>query len=456
MRIPRLIPDTIAVRFAVTVVLTAAVTAGLNLLFLSFGGVWGQPPVQETGLIQQASTILQLVEASPPGDRAALLAAIRDQGFTVAWYAPGSPAAKLLGSAARLPPDHERWVPEMLGRPARPHLVFNADSEIARSLGFGRDQHPQAFFLALGLGLNDNSWIVFTALRRSWGLQPRYQVAIKVVFLAVSILVVSCAATRFLARPIQRFADGVRRFGSDPKAPPLAEVGPRELRVVISAFNAMQEQVQRFVADRTEMLAAISHDLRTPLTRIRLRAELMEDVEQQRRLFRDVDDMQAMVESALAFFRDDLSGEEPTTFDLPELLRTIVDDYNDHGEPVTYDGPSLVACFGRPYALKRAIVNLVDNAVKYATPPNIDLECRQAEARIAVRDTGPGIPSDQHQNVFIPFLRLERSRNRKTGGVGLGLTAARSIIRAHGGEICLGNRSTGGLEALIVLPLYPS
>jgi signal transduction histidine kinase len=230
-------------------------------------------------------------------------------------------------------------------------------------------------------------------------------------------------------------------------------VGPRELRSSIVAFNAMQAQIQKFVDDRTAMLAAISHDLRTPLTKMRLRGEFVDDEVQRARLFHDVDDMQAMVDSALAFFRDDFQDEETTAFDFPEMLRTIADDYNDQGSEITYDGADHVAFRGRPFALKRAFTNLVDNAVKYGRAPELSFRFSEQQVVVVVRDSGPGIPPGAAEQVFAPFYRLERSRNRATGGVGLGLTSARAVIRAHGGDIGLRNRPSGGLEVEVTLPV---
>jgi signal transduction histidine kinase len=160
-----------------------------------------------------------------------------------------------------------------------------------------------------------------------------------------------------------------------------------------------------------------------------------------------------MVDSALAFFRDDFQGEATTAFDFPEMLRTIADDYNDQGSEITYNGAEHVVFRGRPLALKRAFTNLVDNAVKYGRAP--ELECGFSEERIVVvvRDSGPGIPPEAAEQVFAPFYRLERSRNRATGGVGLGLTSARAVLRGHGGDISLRNRPNGGLEVEVTLPV---
>jgi len=186
---------------------------------------------------------------------------------------------------------------------------------------------------------------------------------------------------------------------------------------------------------------------------MRLRGELVDDEEQRARLFRDVDEMQAMIDAALAFFRDDFRGEETTTFDFPELLRTIAEDYSDQGSEVTYTGSKGISFRGRPFALKRAFANLVDNAVKYGRSPELELRCSEQRFVVVVRDSGPGIPPEAAEKVFTPFYRLERSRNRATGGTGLGLTSAQAVIRGHGGEISLRNRPTGGLEVEVTLPV---
>jgi len=305
---------------------------------------------------------------------------------------------------------------------------------------------------ALGLALPDGSWLVYTADRRLWGLPTPVRWMIWGTFLLTATSVVSVIAARRLVRPIRRFADAIRLFGTNPQAPPMAEVGPVEFRSVIAAFNTMQGQIQRLITYRTAMLAAISHDLRTPLTRIRLRGEYIHDPLQQSRLFRDVDDLQQMIDGALAFFRGDAHEETMTLLDLPSMIQTVVGDFSDQGVAVFYRGPARLPYLGRPVALKRAVTNLVENAVKYGTPPDIRLSAEPTRVVITVTDRGPGIPTESLERVFHPFFRLEKSRNRATGGVGLGLTATQSIIREHGGEVSLANLPEGGLEARITLP----
>jgi signal transduction histidine kinase len=301
--------------------------------------------------------------------------------------------------------------------------------------------------------LNDGSWLVFSVMKRTWGMPWADRWAIWLGFLAASITIVTVFAARQFSQPIERLAMAVRQFGHNPQAPPIPETGPKELQQVVRTFNAMQAQIQKFVAYRTMMLAAISHDLRTPLTRMRLRGEFVQDPEQQARLFRDVDEMQNMVDEALAFFRDDATAEETTSFDLPHVLLTIANDYADQGIDIGYAGPAHAVYRGRPFALKRAFTNLIDNAVKYGKAPQIELSREEGSLVVAIKDHGPGIPADALDSVFRPYYRIDKSRNRTTGGVGLGLTVAQAIVQGHGGEIILKNRPEGGLEARITLPV---
>jgi signal transduction histidine kinase len=184
--------------------------------------------------------------------------------------------------------------------------------------------------------------------------------------------------------------------------------GPAEMQIAIAAFNTMQSQIKRLVEGQAAMFAAISHDLRTPLTRMRLRGEFIEDPDQQARLFRDVDEMQTMIEAMLMFLRDNAANERTTSLDLAELLRSIADDYADIGSDVAYTGPQHVAFPGRPIGLRRAFGNLVDNAVKYGARPTIDLQCQGDAVQVTITDQGPGIPTDALEQVFVPFRRLSR------------------------------------------------
>jgi signal transduction histidine kinase len=302
------------------------------------------------------------------------------------------------------------------------------------------------------LQLQDHSWLTFSAPDRSWGLDPAVRLLIVFALCLIPALVVAWFATRRLATHLQQFTTAARRFGSDFHAPPIEPIGPQEIRQATLAFNTMQAQIQHFVKDRSQMLAAISHDLRAPLTRMRLRGEFIEDAELQHKLFRDVDEMQGMINAALDFFRDDARLESATPFDLAELLQTLSDDYRDQRIDLPFQGPAKLVYTGRPVGLKRVITNLVENALKYAHTPQLVLRTGPAGIEIDVSDEGPGIPEPLLLQVFEPFYRLDTSRNPNSGGVGLGLSAARAIVREHGGDLSLSNRVEGGLLARVQLP----
>ncbi|NUB17460.1 HAMP domain-containing protein [Azospirillum brasilense] len=257
---------------------------------------------------------------------------------------------------------------------------------------------------------------------------------------------------RRMTAPIARFADAAERLGVDGEAPPLPEAGPQELRAATRAFNRMQARLARFVADRTQMLAAMSPDLRTPLTRLRLRAELVEDPEMQRKMLADLDEMAAMINATLAFARDDAKHEPRGPLDLADLLQSLCDDRVDAGHAAAYEGPAHATVDGRPVALRRAFANLMDNAIAYGGGFTVRLRPVDGELRVEIEDGGPGIPEAEFEKVFAPFYRLERSRSRDTGGVGLGLATARTVVRGHGGDIALSNRPEGGLRVTVTLP----
>jgi signal transduction histidine kinase len=449
MKPPTWLADTIARRFALTEIFVVAVTLGLALLFNRFGGVWAQEPLDQTGLLDKVADDVRIIETAPPEIRQSLASAAGRRGNQEYWLATGSQGARTLDTIKGQDANVRKRVAKETNR-----TVVIVHPTGRESVSAGLDPRPNgAPLYLLGVRLQDRSWLVFATSKRSWGFSETVRWAIRLLFLAASVSLFTVIAARQFARPIKRLAAAVREFGINPRAPPIPESGPRELRQVIRTFNEMQGQIQKFVAYRTMMLAAISHDLRTPLTRMRLRGELIEDAEQQARLFRDVDEMQAMVDGALAFFRDDAVAEPSTTFDLPHVLLTIANDYADQRIEIPYKGPVHAVYQGRPFALKRAFDNLVENAIKYATPPELELLYEQQAFVVVVRDRGPGIPDKLLHSVFLPYYRVEKSRNRSTGGVGLGLTVALAIVQGHGGEIVLRNSPGGGLEARVMLPL---
>ncbi|WP_433897797.1 ATP-binding protein [Pseudomonas sp. PSE1(2024)] len=433
--------DTLSRRIALTIVAAMLASLLLNALFVQVAGIWARPPIERTGLLEQIAATTRVIEAAPANLRPQLASAASSPMLEVLWN-PRRVDFGLPGEGEQVETGKVPALRQLLGDD-RQIDVFNPDDWPAGS--------PRAHYMAL-VRLADNSWLSFTPPERSWGLSLNVRIAVIVALGLVATLLVAWLATRQLAQPLQRFAHAARRFGGDLKAPPIHLEGPHEIRQAIVAFNTMQAQIQHFIGERTHMLAAISHDLRAPLTRMRLRSEFMEDLDHQGKLIRDIEEMQSMINAALAFFREDTHLEQSTAFDLSELLQTIVDDYRDQHLDIGFIGPAHVVYDGRPLGIKRVIVNLLDNAVKYGQRPSVVLSCDDASIRIEVIDEGPGIPEDALERVFDPFFRLETSRNRDTGGVGLGLSAARGIIREQGGELSLRNRRSGGLRARVELP----
>ena len=434
--------DPLSRRIALTIVAAMLASLALNFLFVEVAGTWARPPIERTGLLEQIAATVKVIEAAP------------------------APLRRQLAQAASGPTQEVTWSAQRaeLGLPAGgTPLIANKASVLHQLLG--HDRHiqvfnpadwpsgsPQARYAAL-IQLPDASWLLFASRERSWGLDIGTRIAIIIALGLIATVLVAWLATRQLAQPLQRFASAARRFGGDLRAPPIKIEGPNEIRQVIIAFNTMQAQIQHYISERTHMLASISHDLRAPLTRMRLRSEFMEDLDHQGKLIRDIEEMQSMINAALAFFREDTHREEATAFDLSELLQTIVDDYRDQHISVDFEGPAHLVYEGRPLGIKRVIVNLLENAEKYAQQPRIELRANERLVSIEVSDTGPGIAEESLEKVFDPFFRLETSRNRNTGGVGLGLSAARAIVWEQGGTLTLSNRSGGGLIARVELPL---
>ena len=319
--------------------------------------------------------------------------------------------------------------------PGMPHAMFG----------------PDALLLLTQVQLQDGAWVSFdTALPREAAGLPARLLLTLAALLAV-VLLLSAVAVRWLSRPLQTLAGAAEALGKNIHRPPLPEDGPVEVQQAARAFNTMQSRLVRYIEDRTRILGAISHDLKTPLTRLRLRAELLDDA--QRAPFeRDLSEMQAMVTDALAALRGLDGAAQSVPVDMTALLDSLQADNAEMGREVGIEGHAAAPLLGDPARLRRCIGNLVDNAVVHGRRARIAVEDGPRALTIRVRDDGPGIPEELLERVFDPFYRLEASRSRDTGGTGLGLSIARNIARAAGGELTLRNHPDGGLEALLLLP----
>jgi signal transduction histidine kinase len=305
--------------------------------------------------------------------------------------------------------------------------------------------------VTISLPFSDRGWLNAQTRIRTGGA-PAWPLLISSLILALVMLGLIIFAARRVTRPLKALAARAEAFGRGDAVAPLPESGPDEARRLIRAFNQMQERLTRFVGDRTRMLAAVGHDLKTPITSLKLRAELVDDEETRTKMLATLDEMQHMTEATLAFARDDASTEPSRSVDLAALIESLVDDLAGMGRPVIFADAPRLAYSCRPTALKRAIGNLIENAIQYGERARVSLAATPAGPVIIVDDDGPGIPADRIDEVFKPFTRLETSRSRETGGSGLGLSIARSIVLAHGGRLTLANRDGGGLSAEIHLP----
>jgi signal transduction histidine kinase len=276
------------------------------------------------------------------------------------------------------------------------------------------------------------------------------------LFALISVSLLSLWAARALTAPLSSFAKAAEDFSLDGTAAPLPERGPAEVRSVAKALNRMRERITALIDNRTKMLAAISHDLRTPITRMRLRSEFIEDQGHRSRMLHDLDQMRSMLESVLSFLRHDRKLEPMTLVDIASTLQLITDQFTDMGHKVVYEGPEHAMATVRPDDLHRGVTNLVENAIKFAAEATIRLIASPDVMTIEIEDDGPGISDTRKEMMLEPFVRGDDARNMDhASGFGLGLSIARRIVLAHGGEMSLNDRSPHGLIVRISLPVGP-
>lgn len=310
--------------------------------------------------------------------------------------------------------------------------------------------------LSLSIALKDGSWLNMTSRFHDPPFQWVWSEAATFAVTAVLLAGVLWLALSRLVGPLQGLAQAADRIGRGENAEQIALEGPEEIRRLAAAFNEMQARLHRFVSERTRLLGALGHDLRSPLTALRVRAEMVDDDETRERMIASIGEMQEMVEATLAFARGMATAEPAETVRLPEFLGSLVDELREAGGAVTLGGIADLPLRIRKTAMRRVIRNLVENALRYGKQATVTAHTEAGTAVINIDDDGPGIPAESLERVFDPFVRLETSRSRETGGVGLGLSIARTIVLAHGGEITLKNRAEGGLRATVRLPLPPS
>ncbi|MDP9136924.1 MAG: ATP-binding protein [Pseudomonadota bacterium] len=354
-----------------------------------------------------------------------------------------------------LAPD-EAQPPQLRDRLARELGKSQADVRVAIGSGNRRVQergalsHGPAPWANLSVRLATGQWLNASADQPP---VPRLGSVFLASFVisAIAVAAVGAYGMRRASRPLHQLAIAANRLGRGEKFE-LPETGPRETRETNIAFNRMRERIERFVRDRTSMLAAVAHDLRTPITSLRLRAEFVEEGEARAKILETLAEMQAMAEAVLAFARGDAETEPTRLTDLTALMESIVEDAAVTGKCVRFEDSPTLTLPCRPFALRRALGNLIENATFYGGRASARVESVPDGVRFVIDDDGPGIPETELERVFEPFVRLEGSRSRATGGAGLGLAIARTIARGHGGDVRLENRPEGGLRAILTLP----
>ena len=362
----------------------------------------------------------------------------------------GALAAFLARELAEFPPD--RVLVRFTDVPYIPRGA-TADSRPGKPAApvTGRDQESQVF-LHISLRLDDARWLNFVggmpAGQGLW-LMPASGYILSV---ALGVAAVAMWLVFRVTAPLTAFAHAADRLGRDIQTEPLPETGPTEVAQASQAFNAMQERLRRLLENRTQILAALSHDLKTPVTLLKLRVELMQESEDRTRMLHAIGDMEAMIASVLEFTKATLLNEPLCNVDLTALLGSICDDMADTGAAVELEPADTISYVCRRIGLKRALTNLLDNAVKYGGNARVRLVRRRFAVEIEIDDDGPGIPEDRLEDIFLPFYRLDASRSEDEGGAGLGLSIAQTIIEGHGGRVRVENRPEGGLRVRISLP----
>ena len=426
-------------------------------------------------LAQQIADIVKLLDSLPVDERRRVVAVFNAPPLAVSLdrprIAPGKASAEsdfqqsmfttvlryTLGDDTEVNVVRPEGTPESL-RPAP--RGGPPDMPMMQGRGWGRGMGqgfaPGGTFFTVQIALRDGTWVTFDSHLSPQATGVPLRLALTLLILLGTVIVLSLIAVRWVTGPLAALATAAEKLGEDINRPPLPETGPSEAQRAARAFNTMQRRLSRFIADRTRIFTAMSHDLKTPITRLRLRAEMLEDEALRAKFAKDLDEMESMVAQTLDFLRDASTQEAVQRIDAMALFESLQADYQDTGGRIEIQGSVAQPYPGRPLALRRCLTNLVDNAIRYGGNATIKVKDSADRLSIRILDDGPGIPEQELEQAFAPFFRGEASRSRDTGGTGLGLGIARNIARAHGGDLVLRNRPEGGLEAILTLPRIPA
>jgi signal transduction histidine kinase len=398
---------------------------------------------------QRVSDTIRVLEALNAEQRRSLVQLFSSTTFTVSMGNSLEPLGESDSELSDTVQDFATGLRSILGsqRTIKTQAVYGTDASRGNV-----ESGYQLLTLAAQVSLADGTLVNF---RDQFPIEPGrwpYRLAFDLFIRLAAVVILSLIAVRWVTQPMSSLATAAENLGENINRPPLDESGPSEVSRAAHAFNRMQSRLANYLNDRARVLAAMSHDLKTPITRLRLRTELLEDPDLRARFGKDLDEMESMVLATLDFMRGIETGEPFQPIDVLALLESLQADYEETGHPVRIQGQATSTFVGKPRALKRCLNNLIENAVKYGKNATIIVQDEEAQLVLKVEDEGPGIPAEEQENVFAPFYRTESSRNRDSGGTGLGLSIARSIAQDHGGNITCRNLETSGLQVIVTLP----
>jgi len=417
---------------------------------------------------QRIGSIVLLLEAASAGEREHLLEVLNVPPLHISLSSQPDPIQEQPADTTAPETEFRARLQTLLGEDYQVHVAISdampatnshQDSDAMGMSGMHGSDHmqnmgimlPESLTFYAQIRLKDGNWVNFENRISREILANTKGLLWTLIILLLSSLVISLLVVRWVTQPLSRLARAADKLGHDINQEKIPEQGPLEVIHASRAFNNMQTRLQRYIADRTRLFSAISHDLRTPITRMRLRAEMLDDEQTRSSFIHNLDEMQAITSETLDFLHGMEKHEKRQPLDVNALLESLREEAVLLQQDVEIDNAEVMPYAARPLALKRCLVNLIENAVKYAGQARISVTDSKDALVITVSDNGPGIPETELESVFEPFYRLEGSRSRDTGGTGLGLSIARNIALAHGGELRLHNREQGGLEAVLIL-----
>ena len=446
----KVLPSSLSGRLVLVLLVGLLLAQILSTIILFKDRHWQIAKLQEKHLTLHMIETVSMLDSLPPKKRDELLVILNTLHLQVSWQ-PKPSADCIPGNYT---PNLEYIVTYLNFKIGKRSLCMiekesYSSNNFLKFLGLEIRLHKPFY---ANIQLQDGNWVTFEHTHPiQEDISTPWRLILSLAVLISIVLALSLLAVHWVTRPLAILTEAAEHLGRNIHHSPLSENCPIELRLAIRAFNQMQTRLARYLEDRTRIMIAISHDLKTPITRLRLRIEQFND--EKKPFIKDLDEMQTMIDATLDFMRGLNTNQPAQPLDILALVESLQADYEEMGLPLAietdYSPPPYPS---NPQALKRCLVNLIDNAHKYAKQVSISLIMQDDQLYIIVADRGQGIPEIALETVFEPFFRLEKSRNRETGGTGLGLSIARNIARAHGGDVILRNRAIGGLEAVVSLP----